>query len=79
MKKTAIMACIKLYYAEAETVLKGNIVEILYQLIKDPDTLVITNAITALNEILTKEGGIATSTKMIVYLLNRIREFNEWG
>ena len=73
------MACIKLYYAEPDTVLKGNIVEILYQLIKDPDTLVITNAITALNEILTKEGGMATSTKMIVYLLNRIREFNEWG
>jgi len=22
---------------------------------------------------------MATSTKMIVYLLNRIKEFNEWG
>lgn len=25
------------------------------------------------------EGGIVLSTKLIVYLLNRIKEFNEWG
>jgi len=30
VKKTAIMGCIKLYYTEPDTVLKGNIVEILY-------------------------------------------------
>ena len=30
VKKTAIMACIKLFYAEPETVLRGNIIEILY-------------------------------------------------
>jgi AP-4 complex subunit beta-1 len=32
-----------------------------------------------LNEILASEGGMALSSKMIVYLLNRIKEFNEWG
>ncbi len=33
------------------------------------------------NLFLTKqdEGGIAISSKMIVYLLNRLKEFNEWG
>jgi AP-4 complex subunit beta-1 len=48
-------------------------------MIKDNDTLVIVNSIEALNEILINEGGMAISSKMIVYLLNRIKEFNEWG
>jgi AP-4 complex subunit beta-1 len=48
-------------------------------MIKDNDTLVIINAIEALNEILVNEGGMAVSSKMIIYLLNRIKEFNEWG
>jgi len=42
-------------------------------LIKDSDPLVISNSIQALNEILQEEGGIAISTKMVVYLLNRIK------
>ena len=48
-------------------------------MIKDNDPLVIMNAIEALNEILSAEGGMALSSKMIVYLLNRAKEFNEWG
>lgn len=62
-------------------------------MIKDSDTLVISNSIQALNEILYDEGGIAVSSKMTIYLLNRIKvimlnfkqkfifiqEFNEWG
>lgn len=48
-------------------------------MINDNDPLVIINAIHALNEILAEEGGIALSRKMVEYLLNRLREFNEWG
>jgi AP-4 complex subunit beta-1 len=48
-------------------------------LVRDVDTNVISNAIQALNEILINDGGIVLSTKLIVYLLNRIKEFNEWG
>jgi len=57
----------------------SDIVDQLYKMIKDNDTLVIINAIQALNEILLGEGGMAISSKMIVYLLNRVKEFNEWG
>ena len=53
--------------------LESSIVDSLYGMIKDSDTLVITNAIQSLNEILQDEGGIAISTKMVVYLLNRIK------
>ena len=48
-------------------------------MIRDYDPLVIMNAIEALREILVDEGGIAISSKMIIYLLNRIKDFNEWG
>ncbi len=39
----------------------------------------IANAITALNEILMSEGQMAINAQITMYLLNRIREFNEWG
>jgi vesicle coat complex subunit len=57
----------------------SNTIDILYSLIRDPDPLVSTNSIMALDEILQEEGGIAINTKMITYLLNRIKvivEFN---
>ena len=51
----------------------------MYSLIRDPDLLVASNAINALNEMLQDEGGIAINSKMIIYLLNKLKEFNEWG
>lgn len=56
-----------------------DIIDTLYKLIRDQDPMVITNAIEALKEILANEGGIAKSAKMVIYLLNRIKDFNEWG
>ena len=50
-----------------------NIVEQLYTLIRDFDSNVVTNSIWALNEILQDEGGIAINTKMITYLLNKLK------
>lgn len=79
VRKTAIMGAVKLFYMDKEIVQKTEIVETLYSLIKDVNPLVIQNAIEALNEILYDDGGIATSSKMVIYLLNRIKEFNEWG
>lgn len=79
VRKTAIMGCVKLYFIQADAVKESDIVDSLYKMIKDNDPLVIMNAIEALNEILAGEGGMALSSKMIVYLLNRAKEFNEWG
>jgi len=53
-----------------------NIIDILYSLIRDPNPLVSTNSLMALDEILQEEGGIAINTKMIIYLLNRIKAIN---
>lgn len=48
-------------------------------MIKDKDSIVVTNTLNVLNEILKKEGGISISSKMIIHLLNNLKEFNEWG
>lgn len=48
-------------------------------MIKDPNPIVSTNSIMALDEILADEGGIAFNSKMMIYLLNRIKEYNEYG
>ena len=79
VKNTAIIGCIKLYRQSPSTVKEGDYIETLYKLLKDPDQQVVINSIIALNEILEEEGGIAITRKLIIYLLNRIKEFNEWG
>ena len=48
-------------------------------MIKDPDPLVVINAIEAINEILADKGGIDIDRQLIIPLLNRIKDFNEWG
>lgn len=48
-------------------------------MIKDKDTTVISNAICALDEILMSENKMAINQQIVMYLLNRLRDFNEWG
>lgn len=81
VRKTAVIGVAKLYRINPAIVkaTDSDLVDILYNVLKDKDTAVIANAITALNEILMSEGQMAINTQIIMYLLNRIREFNEWG
>lgn len=39
----------------------------------------VINAIEAINEIRANKGGINIERPLIIHLLNRIKEFNEWG
>lgn len=55
--------------------------------VQDKDTSVITNVIHALNEVLYNENptaggapsGMVINHAIMLYLLNRLKEFNEWG
>jgi AP-4 complex subunit beta-1 len=58
---------------------KTEFLETLYKLTKDHDPLVVINAIEAINEIRANKGGIDITRPLIIHLLNRIKEFNEWG
>lgn len=48
-------------------------------MLNDPDPLVVINSIDAINEILADKGGIEITRKLVISLLNRIKDFNEWG
>lgn len=79
VRKTAAMGVLKLYHLNPEHVKNSNFIPALQAMLDDVDANVVTNAIMALNEILAESGGIEITQRLILTLLNRIAEFNEWG
>jgi len=79
VRKTAVMACIKLHRLAPEALVQGDVVNTLYNMLRDRDAQVVSNCICALNEILQHEGGMAINKLIIHHLLNRMKEFNEWS
>ena len=63
----------------AELIRETNMVDTLYNMLRDRDPHVVSNCIVALNEIMATEGGMAINQQIIMHLLNRIPEFNTWG
>ena len=59
--------------------LETDFIDTLYKLTKDHDALVVINAIEAINEIRANKGGIDIQRPLVIHLLNRIKDFNEWG
>ena len=58
---------------------KNIMIRITGNVVKDKDPLVVINAIEAINEIQADKGGIEIDRALIIPLLNRIKDFNEWG
>ena len=79
VRKTAVMACIKLHRLDADAVVQLDVVNTLYNMLRDRDAQVVANCICALNEILQLEGGMAINKPIMHHLLNRMRDFNEWS
>lgn len=79
VKKAAIIGAVKLYRQSPSIIKDGDYIATLYALLKDTDSQVVMNSVIALNEILEDEGGIAITRKLIIHLLNRLKDFNEWG
>ena len=79
IKKAAINGCVKLYYVDKSFAEDNNIVNILYDMIKDPSQHVVVSAICALDDIMSDSGGIAINEQIVVYLINRLNDFDEFG
>ncbi len=79
VKKTAIIGCIKFFHQSKEEFKKTEFLDTLYKLTRDHDALVVINAIEAINEIRAEKGGIEITRQLVIHLLNRIKDFNEWG
>eukprot|EP00511_Aplanochytrium_stocchinoi_P005864 CAMPEP_0204838942 /NCGR_PEP_ID=MMETSP1346-20131115/32541_1 /ASSEMBLY_ACC=CAM_ASM_000771 /TAXON_ID=215587 /ORGANISM="Aplanochytrium stocchinoi, Strain GSBS06" /LENGTH=386 /DNA_ID=CAMNT_0051975317 /DNA_START=172 /DNA_END=1329 /DNA_ORIENTATION=- len=84
VRRNAVMAVLKLYQLRPELVKDvddGDVdfVDRLYNMIQDRDTTVTSACLMVLTEVMMEEGGIAINDKLVMHLLNRIREFTEWG
>ncbi|KAF9976932.1 AP-4 complex subunit beta-1 [Actinomortierella ambigua] len=75
VRKTAVIGCISIFELDPPFVLESEIVDRLYQLIRDRDGQVAVNAILALETILKEEGGMVLNQAMARYLLGR---FSDW-
>ena len=79
VRKTGVMGILKMYHLDKEEFDKAAFNDILYDMLRDPDSSVVTNAILVLNEIMADSGGMALNRPVMLHLLNRIHEFSEFG
>jgi len=79
VRAAGVMGVLKVWHLSPETIAESDLVDTLYAMIRDRDAQVVINCLSVLGEVLADEGGIAISQALIVHLLNRIRDFSDWG
>ncbi|GAB4837274.1 hypothetical protein Ancab_002176 [Ancistrocladus abbreviatus] len=90
VRMVAAIGVLKLYHISATTCIDADFPAMLKHLmLNDPDTQVVANCLTALQEIWSSEASTSEdasrerdallSKPVIYYLLNRIKEFSEWA
>lgn len=81
VRKTAVMGCLKVYHLDQPSFEEAGFVDILYDMLRDPDASVVANVVIVLNEVMQKSpaGGMAINRAIMLHLLNRIHEFNEFA
>ncbi len=79
VRKTAVMGCLKLYCISPKTIRGTEIIDKLYDMLRDRDAQVVANVVNCLNEILQDEGGMALNKSIVVHLLNKLNYPNEWA
>ncbi|EGZ26602.1 hypothetical protein PHYSODRAFT_536781 [Phytophthora sojae] len=79
VRKTGVIGILKVYSLNPEIIKESDMIDTLYNMIRDRDPQVVSNCLVALNEIMADEGGIAINQPIVMHLLSRITDFNEWG
>ncbi|TDH69563.1 hypothetical protein CCR75_002554 [Bremia lactucae] len=79
VRKTGVIGILKVYSLNPEIIKESDMIDTLYNMIRDRDPQVVSNCLVALNEIMADEGGIAINQPIVMHLLSRISDFNEWG
>ncbi|CAL0327284.1 unnamed protein product [Lupinus luteus] len=90
VRTVAVIGVLKLYHISASTCIDADFPATLkHLLLNDPDTQVVANCLSALQEIWTLESTTSeeaareretlVSKPVVYYLLNRIKEFSEWA
>lgn len=81
VRKTGVMGILKLFELDKAAFDESGFVDILYDMLRDPDASVVCNCIIVLNEVMqnSPNGGMAINRAIMLHLLNRIHEFNEFA
>lgn len=81
VRKTGVMGILKLYRLNPVAFEESSFVDILYDMLRDPDASVVSNCIIVLNEVMqnSPNGGMAINRAIMLHLLNRIGEFSEFS
>ena len=77
VRRVSTLACGKIFHHQSSNDgLNEEIIDKLYSLIRDEDTIVVINSLNVLDELLIKEGGIVVSRNIAHYLLGRMQTFD---
>ena len=81
VRKTAVMGALKIYHLDQASFEEAGFVDTLYDMLRDPDASVVVNVVICLNEVMQNSpaGGMAINRAIMLHLLNRIHEFNEFA
>ncbi|KAK3883794.1 hypothetical protein Pcinc_011919 [Petrolisthes cinctipes] len=78
VRRAGVVGCHELYtHAPDQVVVGGGLVDALYEAVRDPDPIVVTNALLALDALLEDEGGVVINRNIAHHLLARIMNFSE--
>ncbi|XP_033629780.1 AP-4 complex subunit beta-1-like isoform X3 [Asterias rubens] len=79
VRRAAVLGCLKINNISPQFIADHGIINMLYEMLRDGDVIVVINCMLALEELLDHEGGIAINQRIAHYLVNRLSEFTEWG
>ena len=79
VRRAAVIGVAKIHHLDRATVEESDLVDRLYNMVRDADPAVAIDCLNVLNEIMADEGGLAVNQQIMTYLLNRIGDFSEWG
>ncbi|XP_037540479.1 AP-4 complex subunit beta-1 [Nematolebias whitei] len=79
VRRVAVLGWAKLHNLQPGSDIDAAVVNELYNLLRDPDPVVMVNCLRALEEILKEEGGVVINKPITHHLLNRLKECDVWG
>ncbi|MCQ2973156.1 MAG: hypothetical protein MJ209_07865, partial [archaeon] len=81
VRKTAALCVAKLYATSPQLVRENGFINTLHECLKDPNAVVVANAMSALNEISTLSGvnQLKLKSKNLKHILDSIPAGSEWG
>ena len=79
VRRTAAVGVAKVAAVAPHAVDSAGLVATLRLMVKDKEAGVVLAAISALHEIAAPQGGVTVDEGMVLYLFNRLRDFDDWG